>query len=146
METTFGVGWAKQFWNNGDAFGDTSKFTPIITSFSAFLLLFLFCTSPNTWHSPLSNCLVLSHVHALPHALGYASRHRQDRAIPPPVGSRLHCNVPSTELTSVQTLAPVFGFFWIIPNMCRKMYVAKQEALAASRKEIQLLQGRVVLK
>ena len=46
METTFGVGWAKQFWNNGDAFGDTSKFTPIITSFSAFLLLFLFCTSP----------------------------------------------------------------------------------------------------
>ena len=111
METTFGVGWAKQFWNNGDAFGDTSKFTPIITSFSAFLLLFLFCTSPNTWHSPLSNCLVLI-----------------------------------IELTSVQTLAPVFGFFWIIPNMCRKMYVAKQEALAASRKEIQLLQGRVVLK
>ena len=64
------------------------------------------------------------------------------------LSTTLQCdhNVPITELTSVQTLAPVFGFFWIIPNMCRKMYVGKQEALAASRKEIQLLQGRVVLK
>jgi hypothetical protein len=66
METTYGVGWAKDFWDKGD------KFTSIITCVFALLLVLLF----------------------------------------------------------------FFSFFWIIPNMCWKIYKAKIHALADSRSQL----------